>query len=188
MQRSATHPAQPLLTPSPRQGSGAPARACFSLLLGKFQAAQPPLASSSLIFFPPAFPELLPHGLGSAGQTGPERQTFPLAFCSSGDMCPREGARASLAGAGGVVSGAGAVPPAWQLKSPARASSLPHPSGSRGDFPAGRAQGTDPGTCCGSHAQLRAKTAAGGGRLREEEERDLLGMPPHSQPAPSPAT
>lgn len=79
-------------------------------------------------------------------------------------------------------------PPVWQLKSSAQASSSPHPSGSRGDFPAGRAQGTGPATCCGSRAQLRAKTAAGGGRLREEEERDLLGMPPRSRPAPGPAT
>lgn len=93
-----------------------------------------------------------------------------------------------LAGAGGVVSRAGAVPPAWQLKSPAQASSPPHPSGSHGDFLAGKAQGTGPATCCGSSAPLRAKTAAGGGRLQEEEEQDLLGMPPCSRPVPGPAT
>jgi len=121
------------------------------------------------------------------------RHALPLAFHSPGHVCPREGTQALLVDAWRVVSRAGAVPQAWQLTSSAQASSSPHSFSSRGDFPGGRAQGTGPGTCCGSHAQLQAKTAAGGGRLREEEERDLLGMPPraqppHSQPAPSPAT
>lgn len=93
-----------------------------------------------------------------------------------------------LAGAGGVVSRAGVVPPAWRLKSPAWASSSTHPSSSRGDFPTGRTQGTGPGTCWRSHAQLQPKTAASSGWLREEEEQDLLGMPPRSQPALGPAT
>lgn len=122
------------------------------------------------------------------GSNGPRRHTLPLAFRFLGDTCPREGAQALLAGAGAAVSRAGVVPPAWRLKSPAPASSSPHPSSSRGDFPTGRTQGTGPGTCCRSHAQLQPKTAAGSRRLREEEEQDLLGMPPRSQPALSPAT
>lgn len=143
-------PAQPLPTPSPRKGSGAPVRTCVSLLLSRFQAVQPPQTSCPLFFFHPAIPEV---------------------------TCPREGAQASLAGAGQSWGGS----PGLAVRSPAWASSSPCPASSRGDFPAGRAQGTVPATCCGSRALLRARTAAGGGR-RWHGEWDLLG------PAPGPDT
>lgn len=51
-----------LLTPIPREGSRAPAWTCFSVLLSRFQGAQPP---GKLAF---VFPVFL-HGYGSVGQS-----------------------------------------------------------------------------------------------------------------------
>lgn len=140
----------------PRKGSGAPVRTCFFLLLGRFRAVQPPQTSCPLLFFHPDIPEV---------------------------TCPREGAQASLAGAGAVVGRAGVEPLGWQLEAqpglPARPVRPAHMGISRWKGPGHRS----------SHLLREPRSAAGRDSCRRwEEERDLLGMPPRSPPAPGPAT